>query len=76
MAELSLNARSMKLVGLSIIGVFSLFGFFMVVLFGKNLVKIVESTKTKTPDMEAWVGAIAMITIGTVLVFMIVMAMA
>lgn len=74
MAELSLNARSMKLVGLSIIGVFSLFGFFMVVLFGKNLVKMVESTKTL--DMDAWVGAIAMITIGTVLVFMIVMAMA
>lgn len=74
MAELSLNARSMKLVGLSMIGVFSLFGFFMVVLFGKNLVKMVDSTKTL--DMNAWVGAIAMITLVSVLVFMIVMAMA
>ena len=74
MAELSLNARSMKLVGLSMIGVFSLFGFFMVVLFGKNLVKIVEPTKTQNTD--AWVGTIAIITLVSVLVFMIVMAMA
>jgi len=74
MAELSLNARSMKLVGLSMIGVFSLFGFFMVVLFGKNLVKMVDSTKTQ--NMDAWVGTIAMITLVSVLVFMIVMAMA
>ena len=74
MAELSLNARSMKLVGLSMIGVFSLFGFFMVVLFGKNLVKIVEPTKPQNTD--AWVGTIAIITLGSVLVFMIVMAMA
>ena len=74
MAELSLNARSMKLVGLSMIGVFSLFGFFMVVLFGKNLVKMVDSTKTQ--NMDAWVGTIAIITLVSVLVFMIVMAMA
>lgn len=74
MAELSLNARSMKLVGLSMIGVFSLFGFFMVVLFGKNLVKMVDSTKTQ--NMDAWVGTIAMITLVSVLIFMIVMAMA
>ena len=74
MAELSLNARSMKLVGLSMIGVFSLFGFFMVVLFGKNLVKIVEPTKPQNTD--AWVGTIAIITLVSVLVFMIVMAMA
>lgn len=74
MAELSLNARSMKLVGLSMIGVFSLFGFFMVVLFGKNLVKMVDSTKNM--DMNAWVGTIAIITLVSVLVFMIVMAMA
>ena len=74
MAELSLNARSMKLVGLSMIGVFSLFGFFMVVLFGKNLVKMGDSTKTQ--NMDAWVGTIAIITLVSVLVFMIVMAMA
>jgi hypothetical protein len=46
----------------------------MVVLFGKNLVKMVDSTKTQ--NMDAWVGTIAMITLVSVLVFMIVMAMA
>jgi hypothetical protein len=72
MAELSLNARNMKMVGLSIIGIFSLFGFFMVVLFGKYLVKMESSKKF---DMDAWVGTLSMITIGTFLSFMTVMAM-
>jgi hypothetical protein len=72
MAELSLNARNMKMVGLSIIGIFSLFGFFMVVLFGKYLVKLESSKKF---DMDAWLGTLSMITIGTFLSFMTVMAM-
>jgi hypothetical protein len=72
MAELSLNARNMKMVGLSIIGIFSLFGFFMVVLFGKYLVKMESSKKF---DMDAWIGTLSMITIGTFLSFMTVMAM-
>jgi hypothetical protein len=72
MAELSLNARNMKMVGLSIIGIFSLFGFFMVVLFGKYLVKMESSKKF---DMDAWLGTLSMITIGTFLSFMTVMAM-
>jgi hypothetical protein len=72
MAELSLNARNMKMVGLSIIGIFSLFGFFMVVLFGKYLVKLESSKKF---DMDAWLGSLSMITIGTLLSFMTVMAM-
>jgi len=62
----------MKMVGLSIIGIFSLFGFFMVVLFGKYLVKMKSSKKF---DMDAWVGTLSMITIGTFLSFMTVMAM-
>lgn len=72
MAELSLNARNMKMVGLSIIGIFSLFGFFMVVLFGKYLLK---PDSSKNFDTDAWLGTLSMITIGTFLSFMTVMAM-
>lgn len=60
----------MKMVGLSIIGIFSLFGFFMVVLFGK-----VKPDSSKKFDTDAWVGTLSMITIGTFLSFMTVMAM-
>jgi hypothetical protein len=44
----------------------------MVVLFGKYLVKMESSKKF---DMDAWLGTLSMITIGTFLSFMTVMAM-
>jgi hypothetical protein len=65
------NNRNMKIVGFAIIGVFSMFAFFMISLFGKYLLKIDNSKPDSKQDTGAWMGTLAMIVLGTLLVFMI-----
>lgn len=65
------NTRNMKIVGFAIIGVFSLFAFFIISLFGKYLLKIDDSKWDSKQDTGAWMGTLAMIVLGTLMVFMI-----
>ncbi len=70
MAELSLENRNLKLVMFASIGVFSLFFFFIIVLFAKYLVK-----RSKSPDTEILLKTLSGVVIGMVLFFLILFAM-
>jgi len=69
MAELSLENRNLKLVMFASIGVFSLFFFFIIVLFAKYLVKT-----SKPPDTEILLKTLSGVVMGMVLFFLILFA--
>jgi hypothetical protein len=69
MAELSLENRNLKLVMFASIGVFSLFFFFIIVLFAKYLVK-----RSKPPDTEILLKTLSGVVMGMVLFFLILFA--
>jgi hypothetical protein len=69
MAELSLENRNLKLVMFASIGVFSLFFFFIIVLFAKYLVK-----RSKSLDTEILLKTLSGVVMGMVLFFLILFA--
>ena len=69
MAELSLENRNLKLVMFASIGIFSLFFFFIIVLFAKNLVK-----NSISQDTELLLKILSGVVVGMVLFFLILFA--